>query len=142
MNWNDTPPNWNTPIGKKIDRFFQAVAERFPGYRETIVVFGSATIHLRLDPDFNSADADLRVNADDILAFKAQGPDGRDWAGQERQGERDLLPRYHAAQRLPMPLNPKTSALFSGCRSFPGATPPRANRSRTSCFVHTPGIYR
>ena len=67
MNWSDTPPDWTTPIGEKIDRFFQAVAERFPGYSETIVVFGSATIHLRLDPSFNSADADLRVTAGDIL---------------------------------------------------------------------------
>ncbi len=71
MSWSDSPPNWNTPIGEKIDRFFQAVAERFPGYRDTIVVFGSATIHLRLDPAFNSADADLRVVSDDILPFKA-----------------------------------------------------------------------
>jgi hypothetical protein len=71
MNWSDSSPNWNTPIGQKIDRFFQAVAERFPGYSETIVVFGSATIHLRLDPAFNSADADLRVDTDDILSFKA-----------------------------------------------------------------------
>jgi hypothetical protein len=71
MNWSDTPPNWSTPIGEKIDRFFQAVAERFPGYNDTIVVFGSATIHLRLDPAFNSADADLRVSAADILPFKA-----------------------------------------------------------------------
>ena len=71
MNWSDTPPDWSTPIGVKIDLFFKAVAERFPGYNETIVVFGSATIHLRLDPSFNSADADLRVGADDILPFKA-----------------------------------------------------------------------
>ena len=42
MNWSDHPPNWNTPIGEKIDRFFQAVAERYPGYGETIVVLGSA----------------------------------------------------------------------------------------------------
>lgn len=71
MNWSDTPPNWNTPIGEKIDRFFQAVAERFPGYSDPIVVFGSATIHLRLDPTFTSADADLRVSSNDILPFKA-----------------------------------------------------------------------
>ena len=71
MNWSDTPPEWSTPIGEKIDRFFQAVAARFPGYSDTIVVFGSATIHLRLDPSFNSADADLRVSTHDILAFKA-----------------------------------------------------------------------
>ena len=71
MNWSDAPPDWNTPIGEKIDRFLQAVAERFPGYSETIVVFGSATIHLRLDPAFNSANADIRVGTDDILPFKA-----------------------------------------------------------------------
>jgi hypothetical protein len=71
MNWSDQPPNWNTPIGEKIDRFFQAVAERFPHYCDTIVVFGSATIHLRLDATFTSADADLRVSSEDILPFKA-----------------------------------------------------------------------
>ena len=71
MNWSDTPPNWNTPIGEKIDRFLQAVAERFPGYSDLIVVFGSATIHLRLEPTFTSADADLRVSSNDILPFKA-----------------------------------------------------------------------
>ena len=71
MNWSDNPPDWATPIGSKIDAFFQAVAARCPGYSDTIVVFGSATIHLRLDPDFTSADADLRVSVDDILPFKA-----------------------------------------------------------------------
>ena len=71
MKWSDSPPDWDTPIGEKIDRFFEAVAERFPGYSDTIVVFGSATIHLRLDPSFNSADADLRVSVDDILPFKS-----------------------------------------------------------------------
>ena len=71
MKWSDSPPDWDTPIGEKIDRFFKAVAERFPGYSDTIVVFGSATIHLRLDPSFNSADADLRVSVDDILPFKS-----------------------------------------------------------------------
>lgn len=70
MNWSDNPPDWTTPVGQKIDRFFKAVAERFPGYRDTIVVFGSATIHLRLDPSFTSADADLRVSAADIPPFK------------------------------------------------------------------------
>jgi hypothetical protein len=71
MKWSDQPPNWNTPIGEKIDRFLQAVAERFPDYSDTIVVFGSATIHLRLDPTFTSADADLRVSSEDIVPFKA-----------------------------------------------------------------------
>lgn len=71
MNWSDAPPNWNTPIGEKIDRFLQAVAERFPAYSDTIVVFGSSTIHLRLDPSFTSADADIRVKIDDVLPFKA-----------------------------------------------------------------------
>jgi uncharacterized protein (DUF2461 family) len=71
MSWSDAPPNWNTPIGEKIDRFLQAVAERFPDYADTIVVFGSSTIHLRLDPSFTSADADLRVSTEDILPFKA-----------------------------------------------------------------------
>jgi hypothetical protein len=71
MNWSDQPPSWSTPIGEKIDRFFHAVAERFPDFSDTIVVFGSATIHLRLDPTFTSADAALRVSSEHILPFKA-----------------------------------------------------------------------
>ena len=71
MNWSDSSPNWQTPVGEKIDLFLKAVAERFPGYSETILIFGSATIQLRLDPSFNSADADLRVNSRDIEDFKA-----------------------------------------------------------------------
>ncbi len=71
MDWSESPPNWETPIGEKIDRFLRAVSERFPDYKDTIVVFGSATIHLRLDPAFNSADADLRVSTEAILPFKA-----------------------------------------------------------------------
>ena len=85
MNWSDSPPDWNTPIGEKIDRFFRAVAERLPGYGDTIVVFGSATIHLRLDPSFNSADADLRVSVDDILPFKSLTEDiGMGKSGKDR----------------------------------------------------------
>ncbi len=71
MDWSESPPNWETPIGEKIDRFLRAVSERFPDYKDTIVVFGSATIHLRLDPAFNSADADLRGSTEAILPFKA-----------------------------------------------------------------------
>jgi hypothetical protein len=71
MSWTDQPPNWQSPNGQKIDRFFAAVAERFPDFNDSIVIFGSATIHLRLDESFTSADADLRVNSQHIDAFKA-----------------------------------------------------------------------
>lgn len=34
MNWSESPPNWDTPIGEKIERFLRAVAERFPDYTD------------------------------------------------------------------------------------------------------------
>jgi len=69
--WSDAPPDWQSPIGQRIDRFLQAVATRFPDFDDRIVIFGSAAIHLRLDPTFTSADADLRVSSARIPALQA-----------------------------------------------------------------------
>ena len=68
MSWDTTPPNWNTPAGRHLDRFLAAVREEFgPGESSPlagkVTIFGSAVIQMRLDHEFLSADADLCVLA-------------------------------------------------------------------------------
>lgn len=64
MSWNVPPPDWNTPAGQVLDRFFLAVQERFPDHAQPITLFGSAAIQICLDDQFTSADVDLMVVAD------------------------------------------------------------------------------
>ncbi len=65
MAWEMPPPNWNSPIGIELDRFFREVSRQLPDLKTTLTVFGSSPIHLCLDASFTSKDADLFVLSDE-----------------------------------------------------------------------------